>query len=99
MTIDHSNSSVSVETKRKSVDEVFREISEILAQSVAHNKEITMDSSITGDFGADSLDQIELVMDLEKRFGCTISDEETSKIKTVGDIVGLVMRLSNEEKA
>ncbi|PPE05590.1 acyl carrier protein [Holospora curviuscula] len=94
---NHSNSNVLSETKKKSTDEIFQEISEILVRSVAHNKEITMESSITGDFGADSLDQIELVMELEKQFGCTISDEETGKIKTVGDIVGLITRLSNEE--
>ena len=38
-------------------------------------------------------------MELEKQLGCTISDEETGKIKTVGDIVGLVTRLANEGKA
>ena len=95
---DHSNSSASLQTKKKSADEIFQEISEILVRSVAHNKEITLESSITGDFGADSLDQIELVMELEKQFGCTISDEETGKIKTVGDIVALVTRLCNEGK-
>nr|WP_156919004.1 acyl carrier protein [Holospora obtusa] len=58
-----------------------------------------MESSITGTFGADSLDQIELVMDLERKFGCKISDEDISKLGTVGEIVELIMRLSScEEK-
>lgn len=82
----------------KTLDEVFQEVSGILVRSVAHDKEVTMDSRVAEDFGADSLDQIELVMELEKQFSCTISDEETAKIKTVGDIVQLIARL-NEGKA
>lgn len=39
------------------------------------------------DLGADSLDLVELVMELEERFGSEISDEEAQQIKTVGDAV------------
>lgn len=42
------------------------------------------------DLGADSLDQIELVLALEEEFSIDISDEDAVKFKTVGDIVAYV---------
>ncbi len=39
------------------------------------------------DLGADSLDNVELVMALEEEFGCEIPDEEAEKITTVGDAI------------
>ena len=41
----------------------------------------------TNDLGADSLDTVELIMDLEKDFDITIPDEDAEKIVTVGDAV------------
>ena len=46
-----------------------------------------MESSITEDLGADSLDVVDLVMSLEEEFDTEIPDEEVENIKTVGDIV------------
>jgi len=43
-------------------------------------------SLIVGDFGADSLDAVELIMALEDEFETFISDEAAEKIQTVGDI-------------
>jgi acyl carrier protein len=45
--------------------------------------EVTLDASFAEDLGADSLDIVELVMDLEEEFGIEISDDESEKIKTV----------------
>jgi acyl carrier protein len=39
------------------------------------------------DLGADSLDVVELIMELEDEFDTEISDEDAEKIKTVGDVV------------
>ncbi len=44
-------------------------------------------SSFMEDFGADSLDVVELVMGLEEEFKITIPDTEAEKIKTVGDLL------------
>ena len=66
----------------------FEKIKEILAEQLGVSEdEIEMDSSLTDDLGADSLDLVELVMALEQEFDLEISDEEAEKIKTVGDAV------------
>ena len=52
--------------------------------------EVTPEASFTGDLGADSLDTVELIMDLEKEFGVTIPDEEAEKIITVGDAIAFI---------
>ena len=49
--------------------------------------DITPEASFTNDLGADSLDTVELVMELEKEFDITIPDEDAEKIATVGDAV------------
>lgn len=53
-------------------------------------KEITNATNLTNDLNADSLDQVELVMDVEDEFNLTIPDDEADKIKTVGEIVAWV---------
>ena len=47
--------------------------------------EITEDKSFKDDFGADSLDLVELIMAIEDEFGIEISDEDFDGVKTVGD--------------
>ena len=53
-------------------------------------KDVTMEASFTNDLGADSLDTVELIMELEKEFDITIPDAETEKIQTVGDAVSFI---------
>jgi len=59
----------------------------IVDQLGVDESEVTPDASITDDLGADSLDQVELVMAFESEFNIDIPDEEAEKIKTVGDAV------------
>lgn len=49
--------------------------------------EVTLEASFKEDLGADSLDVVELVMELEDEFDMEISDEDAEKINTVGDVV------------
>jgi acyl carrier protein len=58
------------------------------------SRKIKMDSRFSDDLGADSLDQVELVMALEEEFSIEIPDEEAEKMKTVGDAIKYI-----EEKA
>lgn len=46
-------------------------------------EQVTEDASFVDDLGADSLDNVELVMALEEEFGCEIPDEAAEKITTV----------------
>ncbi|MDR1338264.1 MAG: acyl carrier protein [Rickettsiales bacterium] len=48
---------------------------------------VTMTAAFVNDLGADSLDVVEFVMEVEKEFGITIPDEEAGKMATVGDAV------------
>ncbi|SFE39712.1 acyl carrier protein [Alteribacillus iranensis] len=52
--------------------------------------EITMEATFKDDLGADSLDVVELVMELEDEFDLEISDEEAEKISTVADVVNYI---------
>ena len=49
--------------------------------------EVTPQASFTSDLGADSLDTVELIMELEKEFNISIPDELAEKISTVGDAI------------
>ena len=52
--------------------------------------EVTAEASFTNDLGADSLDTVELIMELEKEFDLSIPDEEAEKIVTVGDAIAFI---------
>ncbi|MBC8080679.1 MAG: acyl carrier protein [Gorillibacterium sp.] len=49
--------------------------------------EVTLEASFKEDLGADSLDVVELVMELEDEFDMEISDEDAETITTVGEVV------------
>lgn len=49
--------------------------------------EITLEASFKDDLGADSLDTVELIMELEDAFDIEISDGDAEKVQTVGDVV------------
>ena len=67
---------------------VFEKVLEILFDHLdIEEDQVNMESSITEDLGADSLDVVDLVMSLEEEFDTEIPDEEVENIKTVGDIV------------
>ncbi|MFY9781074.1 MAG: acyl carrier protein [Candidatus Baltobacteraceae bacterium] len=66
----------------------FEKVKKIIVDQLGVDEaEVTMEASITDDLGADSLDQVELVMSFESEFNIDIPDEEAEKIKTVGDAV------------
>ena len=52
--------------------------------------EVTAEASFTNDLGADSLDTVELIMELEKEFGLQIPDDQAEKISTVQDAINYI---------
>jgi acyl carrier protein len=71
--------------------DTFDRVKKIIVEQLGvEDNEVTTEASITEDLGADSLDQVELVMAFETEFGIDIPDEEAEKIKTVGDAVAKI---------
>ena len=67
---------------------MFEELVNILCDQLPVNPEdVTLDSRIKEDLGADSLDVLQLLMALEEEKGLVIPDEVLPTLKTVGDIV------------
>ena len=52
--------------------------------------QVTEDAKFIDDLGADSLDQVELVMSLEEEFGAEIRDEDADSLNTVGDAINYI---------
>ncbi|MBQ2096484.1 MAG: acyl carrier protein [Firmicutes bacterium] len=71
---------------------MFEKIREIIAEqlSVEDIEKITLETSLTNDLEADSLDAVEIIMALEEEYDIEIPDEVAEEFKTVGDIVKCV---------
>ena len=69
-------------------ENIEEKVYNIICEQMGVNKDqLAMETSFINDFGADSLDQVELVMEFEERFDLNIPEEEAEKIQTVGDAV------------
>jgi acyl carrier protein len=70
---------------------MFEKIAGIIADQLGIDSEdITMESNLTEDLKADSIDIVALIMDLESEYGIEISDDELLKLKTVADVVKFI---------
>ncbi len=70
---------------------VFEKIRKIISEQVDIEEEkITMETSLLKDLEADSLESVEILMEISDEFVIEISDEEAEKFQTVGDIVEYV---------
>jgi acyl carrier protein len=72
-------------------EEILSKIQEITADRLGVDEgDVTPDASFREDLEADSLDLVELIMELEEQFGMEIPDEEVEKITTVEEAVDYV---------
>ena len=72
-------------------EEVFEQIKAMLIDQLGVDEEdVKMEASFQDDLDADSLDLVELIMEMEDKFGVKISDEEAQTIRTVSEAVEFV---------
>lgn len=77
--------------------EIEAKVCEIVAEQMGVDKnEITRETSFANDLNADSLDTVELVMELEDEFETSIPDEEAEKIQTVGQAIDYIKQHMNK---
>lgn len=72
-------------------EEVFEQIKAMLIDQLGvDGEDVKMEASFQDDLDADSLDLVELIMEMEDKFGVKISDEEAQNIRTVSEAVEFV---------
>ncbi len=72
---------------------VEERVIEIVCENLAVSKDqVNRNTSFIEDIGADSLDIVELIMELEEEFEITIPDDQAEKIKTVGEAIDYIQK-------
>ena len=76
-------------------DDLLKKIVTIVVDKldVEENK-VTVDAQFIDDLGADSLDTVELIMEIEEQFEIDIPDEDAEKIQSVKDALDYIKRIS-----
>ena len=73
------------------MSEVADKVKKIIVEKLGVDEnEVTPTAEFTKDLGADSLDTVELIMELEKEFDITIPEDQAEKISTVGDAIAYI---------
>lgn len=71
---------------------MFEKVKEIIEEqlNIDNTNLITMDTELIDDLGADSLDAVEIIMNIEDEFDISVDEDHIDNIKTVGDIVNYI---------
>jgi acyl carrier protein len=73
---------------QKEMSDIASKVKGIIVEKLGVDEsEVTPEASFTNDLGADSLDTVELIMELEKEFNVSIPDEQAENITTVGQAI------------
>ena len=73
------------------MSEISEKVKQLIVEKLSVDaNEVKDEASFANDLGADSLETVELMMDLEREFGITIPEEESEKISTVGDAIAYI---------
>ncbi|MBP3547106.1 MAG: acyl carrier protein [Alistipes sp.] len=73
------------------MSEIQSKVVEIIVDKLGvKESEVVPEASFTAHLGADSLDQVELIMEFEKAFDLQIPDGDAEKIQTVGDAISYI---------
>ncbi len=74
--------------------DIFEEVKNIIVEEINSAPEkVRPEAKLKEDLGADSIDAVQIVMDLEDKFGISIDEDDATKIQTVKDIVDYVTGL------
>jgi acyl carrier protein len=73
------------------MSEVVEKVAKIISEQLdVSEDDVVLSASFVDDLGADSLDQVELIMAIEEEFDISIPDEDAEKIVTVQDAVDYI---------
>lgn len=73
------------------MSEISEKVKQLIVEKLSVDAaDVKDEATFTSDLGADSLETVELMMDLEKEFDITIPEEESEKIQTVGDAIAYI---------
>jgi acyl carrier protein len=64
----------------------------IMEQLDVKREECVPEASFINDLGADSLDLVELIMEMEEEFDVTVSDDELEKVRTIQDVIDFLKK-------
>ena len=83
-------------SRQEVLEDVRRIVSEFATVPPEHIQE---SHALTADLGCDSLDIVEITMEVEDRFDISVPDDQEQDIRTVGDIADGVLRLLGQEQS
>lgn len=89
---ENTNKEASPATSVSNEDKVLKLVADI---SNAPQEQLNLEDNLEEDLELDSLDKMELITNCEKEFNISITDEETFKVCTVGDLIALINRKIN----
>ena len=69
---------------------IEKEVIEIIQEFCCVDDEILLDTNLADDLGLDSLDMVEITMELEERLDISLEDEEVADIEIVSDLIELI---------
>jgi acyl carrier protein len=80
---------------------VFDEVVEVISKTLkgVDTSSVTMETKFEEDLGVDSLDLVELIMELEEHYDVTIPDEDAQSISSVGHVVAYIEKRQAEESS
>ena len=68
--------------------DVFETVKKVIVDELSVDaKKVTLDAKLKEDLGADSIDAVQIIMDLEDAFGIEIDEDNAGSMETVGDVV------------
>lgn len=83
------------ETKGTPLEEVIKAVVDLTGED---REDVTKESRLKEDLIMDSLDKVELVIELEKKYMFLIPDKEVDHIRTIGDLADVIDKLLERQK-